>query len=388
MKRREFIQNTALFGAAAGLMGSSLCYAMRGVGKNIYESSSIFLQEKENRNKKVYEILNSTLVINGLDPSVLNERYLTMLQRGGVNCWHITMGGLESFSAAYNFVDEHGDSVAVATTAEDIIQAYKENKIALIFGWQYADELVDIRMASDLPPFKTNLRAFYELGLRITGLAYNVTNYFCGGNVDADIGLTSYGRRLVEEIHSLGIILDVGGHMSEKAAFEALEISKGKTVICSHTNVRAINDNLRCISDRLIEAIAKTGGVIGISAINDFHVRNKSHSHTPVSPQTTLEKHLDQYDYVRKLVGVDHVGLAPDFVEGSSPIPIDQEINEVIWPAESASKGPILYVKGFEDITQLPNVVVGLMERGWSSSDIHKLLGENWLIVYEKVWGS
>jgi membrane dipeptidase len=85
-------------------------------------------------------------------------------------------------------------------------------------------------------------------------------------------------------------------------------------------------------------------------------------------------------------VGADHVGIAPDFV-ADVPVPVDVEFNEAVWPKDWNSKEWI-YVKGFEDITQLPNVVKGLIERGWSTGELRKLLGENWLRVYEKVWGA
>jgi membrane dipeptidase len=157
-------------------------------------------------------------------------------------------------------------------------------------------------------------------------------------------------------------------------------------VICSHTNIRALNENPRCISDRLIEAIAATGGVVGITAMNDFHARNPSNAGEDTTPQVGLDRHLDQYDHIRKLVGADHVALGPDFVEGTT-VPTDEQSNTVIWPWYWNSKKWI-YIKGFENIAELPNVVGGLLDRGWSSAEIRKVLGENWLRVYERVWGA
>jgi membrane dipeptidase len=163
-------------------------------------------------------------------------------------------------------------------------------------------------------------------------------------------------------------------------------MTSGRPVICSHTNVAAIADNPRCVSDRLIEAIAKTGGVIGITAFNDYLVRNRKDEKTPHSPQVTVEEYVDQFEYIKKLVGVEHVGLGPDFVEGRN-INYDN-INREVMPPEMMSQGTWLYVKGFENISELPNVTKSLIRRGWSTGDIRKVLGENWLRVYKQIWGA
>ncbi len=160
-------------------------------------------------------------------------------------------------------------------------------------------------------------------------------------------------------------------------------MSSGIPMICSHTNIAAIADNPRSTSDRVIEAIAKTGGVIGLTAVNDYHVRGKKDVNVPHSPWVTVEEHLDQYDYLRKLAGFDHIGLGPDFIDregiGNQSAAIDRRI---------ISDGSWLYVKGFEKIRELPNVTRGLIKRGWSTHEIRKVLAENWLRVHKKVWGS
>lgn len=209
---------------------------------------------------------------------------------------------------------------------------------------------------------------------------------FGSGCLEPNLGLTRAGRRLVEEIHSLGIVLDVGGHTGEQTSLDALAMSAGVPVVCTHTNVAAIADNPRSTSDRVMEAIAKTGGVIGVSAVNDFHVRGRKDADVPPSPRVDVEKYIDQFEYIRKRVGVDHIGLGPDFVDGMS-LPYDA-VNQTVIPREMVSEGPWLYVKGFETISELPNVTRAFIKRGWSTRDIHKVLGQNWLRVYEKVWGA
>lgn len=386
MNRRAFMRTATIVGAAAGFARLSGAWAMPPTvveqGSGVVAPTLDELDRSPGRDP--WAIQRSTLVVDGLDSSaLLNEKYLEILKAGGVNCLSggAGGGGIQGFADAYNFLDNHSDEIILATTVREIRQAQQQDKLAVVWGWQSAEALGD----PNRPP-RTPLRAYYQLGLRRCGIAYNVANWFGGGCLEPDVGLTRAGRRLVEEVHKLGIVLDVGGHTGEQTSLDAIALSAGRLVICSHTNVAALNDNPRCISDRLIEAIAKTGGVIGLTALNDFHVRSRTDVNIPRSPQTTLDKHLDQYDYLRQLVGADHIGLGPDFVEGRF-IPLET-LNPLLNGREIGSDPPWLYVKGFENIAELPNVTRGLIERGWSTGEIRKVLGENWLRVYEKVWGA
>lgn len=329
---------------------------------------------------------NDTLVVNGLDPSALRPEYLDLLAAGGVHCWHRSAGGMADFARVLDFCDTHADRVGLAHTVADIRRLHAGGRIAIINGWQSANVL--IADGSEEEPAIFHLRAYRELGLRICSITYNTVNAFGGGALRPDVGLTGAGRKLVEEIHKQRLILDVAGHTNEKTSFEALKISSGVPVICSHTNILALTDNPRCSSDRILEAIAATGGVIGLTAFNDFHARTRHDAHIPRTPQVGLDKHLDQYDYLKKLVGVDHIGLGPDFVEGRNrPGIIGDHNRDMMSPEAYSQDVPWFYVEGFENISELPNVIRGLAERGWTPEEIRKVMGGNWLRVYQQVWG-
>ena len=365
MNRREFIRNAALAGGAAALAPGAAARALGGIHSGPQDD---------------------TLVVNGLDPSNLSEEYVAMNRAAGVNCWHKTMGGLWTFSDAYNFVDEHPHLVRVVKTVKEIRQAKEEGKLGLLFGWQAAGVLSGPRNGendwwSKVP--RTNLRSFYELGLRICGIAYQIVNAFGGGGIEGQVGLTRAGRRLVEEIHKLRIILDVGGHTGDQTSFDALAMSSGVPVICSHSNTRALANSTRNLSDRLIEAIARTGGVIGVVAISDFVMRGKEMAEVEPSPLGTVDDMVRHADHIKKLVGAEHVGLGPDFTHGQS-LNRDYEL----FGPDVMDKGPRRYVKGFENITELPNVVAALERHGWTPAETRGFLGGNWIRVYEKVWGA
>lgn len=326
----------------------------------------------------------STVVVDGLDGAAFTEKYLQMLKAGGVDCWHQSVGGFAAFARLLTLLDEHSDMIVQAGTVREIKQAREQGKMSHVAGWQSADPLL---MDANGQPAIGNLRAYKQLGLRIVSIAYNNSNVFGGGCLDPDVPLTRLGQKYVEEIHKQRLLLDVCGHTGERTSLDAINISKGVPVICSHTNIRAIADNPRNISNKLIEAIAGTGGVIGLTSFSDFHTRSRKDAHVKYSPQATLDQHLDQYDYLKKLVGVDHIGLGPDFMTGRADldaIGMDRDR----WPADAYSELPFHMVKGFETIIELPKVTQGLLDRGWSVAEVRKVLGENWLRVYEKAWGA
>ncbi len=327
---------------------------------------------------------NQAIVVEGLFAGAIRSSHLEGMKKGGVHCG--VAGGprdMASYAELLRFFDAHRAELVHAKSVADIRRARAEGKISNVFCWQYADGLGSAFNDIMGSP-KTPLRAFQEIGLRIIGLCYNVANLFGAGNLEPKVGLTRAGRRLVEEIHSLRMVLDVGGHTGEQTSLDAIAMSSGVPVICTHTNIASIANNPRCTSDRVIDAIAGTGGVIGITAVSDFHVRGDGF--TGKLPQVDIEKHLDQYDYIKKRVGVDHVGMGTDFVDGMS-IPYGGGINPEIIPPDVIAE-PWMYVKGFESIDQLPNLIAGLRRRGWTQEEIDKAMGHNWLRVYEKVWGA
>ncbi|HET6566158.1 MAG TPA: membrane dipeptidase [Xanthomonadales bacterium] len=375
MKRRDYL--IAALSAAAALP------VMRVSAEQAVATPSATAVD-EDKVKEARALQRSTVVVDGLDPSALTVEYLEMLQAGGVDCWHQSVGGMASFAGLLSFCDEHSQSIEQAGTVRDIRRIRKQGKIAHVSGWQSAEPL--LADAGGQVALK-NLRSYHRLGLRIASIAYNNPNTFGGGCLDQDFPLTRAGQRYVEEIHAQRLVLDVGGHTGEATSFGALEISSGVPVICSHTNLRALVDNPRNISNGLIEGIARTGGVVGLTSVSDFHTRSTADAAVERSPQATLDQLLDQFDYLKELVGVDHIGIAPDFMTGR--VDVDKGgLKREMWPADVYSNWPWNWVRDFETIVELPNLTQGLLDRGWSDPDVRKVLGENWLRVYQQVWGA
>lgn len=366
--------------AAAAMVGTG---AMHGAQANTHHPNAA---KEGHAEGPVGTRPGAAIVVDGLDCSILTERYIGLLQQGTVHCMHRSMDGLDTFADLHDFIDSHPQLV-VARSVEEIQAAHDQGRIALVLGWQDATYLEERIKDPNQGRPKTLLRAYYEMGLRIIGLCYNIANTFGAGNMEGTVPLSRAGRVLVEDIHHLNMLLDVGGHTGERTSLDAIAMSQGRPVICSHANIAAIADNPRNLSDRLIDAIAATGGVIGLSAVNDFHVRERKDMHTPHSPRVGVSAYVDQMEYLKRRVGVDHIGIGPDFTEGLNP-DYDTLHQSLAINGEIISEGPWLYVEGFENIARLGNVTAEMRRRGWKGDEIDKVLGMNWLRVYRRAWGA
>lgn len=377
MKRRQWIKLGLLSGATA--MTPGIGHALETNG-NLLDRMRAYKQDP-----RAIQLHADTLVVNGLDVSTVTEEYIELLKIAKINCWHKSMGGLDHFSDVHNFIDKH-DEVIFAKSVQDIHQAYQNNQLALIAGWQSADVLGTRIVNMQYGPPSTSLRAYYELGLRIVGIAYNLTNIFGGGCLADDVPLSRAGKVLVEEIHKLNMLLDVGGHTGEQTSLNAIAISSGRPVICSHTNIASLANNYRNTSDRVIDAIVDTGGVIGLSALNDYHVRDSIRDlDKPFVKHVGVSALVDQMDYLKKRVGVNHIGIGPDFIHGRG---IDYETtNQSLAIGREILSDKWMYLKDFENIAQAPNITREMIGRGWSTSEIKQVLGDNWLRVYKQAWG-
>jgi membrane dipeptidase len=331
------------------------------------------------------------ITVDGCSPTAPTEEYLAMLRQGGVNCWHMSgTGDLRSLAQWHEFLAQHTEEVALARSERQIREIAAGGKIAVTFGWQWADPLIDPRFNdwASRPP-RTSLRAYYVLGLRVVNLTYNVANQFAGGCLDPVVGLTRAGQWLVATMQELGILVDCGGHTGERASLDIIEMAQ-RPVVCTHSNVLALNDNPRNTSDRVIEGIARTGGVFGVSAINAFMRWNRDsipNGRASVE-RANVGRFVDELDYLKHLVGVDHVGFGFDFTHGAPPVNIDPEQSSLLTPEMTYPMvDTIEYVEGLEDITCIGAIEAALRERGWHEDEIRKCYGDNWMRVYRAAWG-
>ena len=190
-----------------------------------------------------------------------------------------------------------------------------------------------------------------------------------------DAGLSAFGRDVVRELNACGVAVDLS-HCGPRTTLEAIEASS-KPVLFTHANARALVDNPRNKTDEALLALAAGGGVVGAVAFRSFLA--------PLTREATLDDLLDQIEYLVELLGPDHVGLGTDFTEGRPEGFLERAFGRNAPPGVTPDwpwVGPV----GFRAVDDFPNVTAGLLARGFDELTVRKILGENFLRVFEEVW--
>lgn len=213
------------------------------------------------------------------------------------------------------------------------------------------------------------LKVFYALGVRVLQPTWNYRNELADGALESGVGgggLSQFGVQVIQHMNELGMVIDLA-HIAEPGAFDALEASQ-EPVIVSHGNAKAICPHPRNLGDDLIDAIAESGGCIGVQWSPGRVDRENP----------TLEGMVDHIVYVADRVGIDHVGIGLDRIEFTGVKP----------PQDTRfSSNEPKTLKGFKDIRDMPKITVMLSERGFSESDVRKVLAQNFFRVFRQVVG-
>lgn len=290
---------------------------------------------------------------------------------------------LDMIDYVYRAAEKYPNEFMLAYSVADIRRAKKQKKIAALMGIEGGHAIEDSLMA---------LRDFYRLGVRYMTLTHNNTNNWADACCDTAThnGLSDFGKEVVREMNRIGMLVDVS-HVSDKTMSDVFDVSTAP-VIASHSSARALGDRPRNIPDDLLRRFTKNGGVVMINfypgfidakviaASNERTARlkpqmdalteqykddakkleeetNKLLAANPL-PITPLSVLIDHFDHVAKVAGVDHVGIGSDF-DGVPSLPV-----------------------GMEDISKLPNLTYELLKRGYSESDVRKILGENFMRAF------
>jgi membrane dipeptidase len=340
---------------------------------------------------------NDDFDLGGTPPTPYRTNIARMKQGGQtaeffslyIKPWYVAHGGaarrtLDMIDSVYRAVERHPNDLMFATTSADIRRAKAQNKIACLMGIEGGHAI-----ENSLP----TLREFYRLGVRYMTLTWNNTNDWAdaGRGERKHNGLSDFGKEVVREMNRLGMLVDVS-HVSDKTMSDALDISKAP-IIASHSSARALSNVPRNIPDDLLRRIAKNGGVVQVNFYSLFvdqktvspqadqrgerlraqqealslkyaddperlaEEGDKLEAQYPLPP-LPLSKLIDHIDHIVKVAGIDHVGLGPDF-DGANDFP-----------------------KGARDVSMYPNITYELLKRGYSETDIRKILCENLLRVF------
>jgi|SRR5580765_3645643 len=312
-----------------------------------------------------------------------------------INPNHYAQKTLDLIDSVYQQAAHHPDRMMMAFTVDDIEHAHKEHKLAALMGIEGGHSIEnDIHL----------LRDFHRLGVRYMTLSWSNTNEWADSSGDINDtkiqhhnGLTDFGKDVVLEMNRLGMMVDIS-HVADKTFWDAIATTKAP-VIASHSSARALVNHPRNMTDDMLRAVAKNGGVVQVNFFSGFDdpkfleasnaqakdrdaavemqlskIRAEGKPLTyldedtierewlgkiPRPPFSTL---IDQIDHIAKVAGVDHVGLGSDFdgVSGATPA-------------------------GIDSAADLPKITQALLDRGYSADDIRKILGGNLLRVLREV---
>jgi membrane dipeptidase len=280
---------------------------------------------------------------------------------------------LEQIDIARRLIAAYPDRFAPALAADDIKREFKRGRIASFLGME-GGHAIENSLGT--------LRAYYALGVRYMTLTHNVTLDWADAALDSarHDGLTDFGREVVREMNRLGMLVDLS-HTSPAAMSDALDVAEAP-VIFSHSSARALVNHKRNVPDSILARLPKNGGVVMVTFVPDFvsqEVADWAETYDSVGkelgrtvsdtaertrrltewstvnprPRATLAQVADHIDHIRKVAGVEHVGIGSDF-DGIENVPV-----------------------GLEDVSTFPALFAELIRRGWSDDDLRKLAGEN-----------
>lgn len=286
--------------------------------------------------------------------------------------WHDTRGMVEALTHTQSLLDSF-DWLNKALKAQDFRVAKENGTHVQFLATQKASYFEDDIHRMELA---------YEMGLRMMLMTYNEDNSLGGGCTSGkNLGVTEFGRAVIDFMNEKGVIVDTA-HSSKRTTLETCRYSDAP-VLASHCGAAAVFPHQRNKTDEEFEAVAATGGVVGVFAIPVF---------LSAKAEPTIDDMLDHIDHMVGVVGVDHVGIGLDW-----PLQLPKwALENVTQPATTTSGlgwrkehglNDTQNLIGFDDYRDLPNITRGLVSRGYSDEAIRKILGENFLRVFQQVVG-
>ncbi|HLJ15247.1 MAG TPA: dipeptidase [Bryobacteraceae bacterium] len=283
-------------------------------------------------------------------------------------------------------LDRYPDQIELATSAAAIERIARAGKIAAVLSAEGGHQIDD-----DLAV----LREYRRIGILSMTLSHFRNNDWADSSTDKPVhnGLTEFGKQVVREMNRIGMIVDVS-HVSDKTFYDALAVST-KPVLVSHSSCRALSDVARNITDDMLRALAKNGGVIGINfgegflnpkdaellkksinaisfqapdltgkALDDYAATEyRRDLEQSVKPFATIDDAVAQIDHAVKVAGIDHVGIGSDF------------------------DGIVAPPRGLEDISKMTYLAAALLKKGYRDEDVKKIMGGNTLRLIRQVVG-
>ena len=318
------------------------------------------------------------LIIDGLQYSRWSRKIFEQMREGGLNCVHVTIAyhencieSLRNIGQWNRLFEQHDDLIVKAGCAEAILEAKKNDRIAVVFGFQNCSPIEDDYRLVEI---------FHTLGVRFMQLSYNNQSLLATGCYERnDPGITRFGRQVIREMNRVGMVIDMS-HSAERSTLEAIEISD-RPVAITHANPSSFEPALRNKSDTVLKALGQSGGMLGFS-LYPFHLQGGS--------DCSLQEFCNMVSDTASLIGIDHIGIGSDLCQ-------DQPDSVVTWMRNGRWSKVTDYGEGtasnsgwpaqpewFGNATHFGNIINGLEQAGLMREDIEKIMGLNWLRFFRK----
>jgi membrane dipeptidase len=290
------------------------------------------------------------------DPSLFQPADFDRVRSSGIDVLHpaVELGGTDAYQTTrkwmgdwQHFINQNATRFQTVRTCRDLTSAKENGRVGILFGMQNSEHF---RWVEDVD-------YFYEQGQRISQLTYNENNRLgCGCGTRNDTGLSEFGAEVISAMNTCGMAIDVS-HASERTTLDAIEMSS-RPLLITHSNCRALVRHPRCKSDDAIRAMARKGGVMGITGVGAFLSTKRDAS---------IDDVLDHFDHVAQLVGVEHIGIGSDAGLDEGPAL------------------PHLKVRGLQQTRRVFDLTQGFLRRGYSEDDIQAILGGNFQRALDRI---
>ena len=320
---------------------------------------------------------NEFITIDGLNVSNWESKNVYRdLRKGNVNVINATVATWENYSQTLANIStwysrfNNRPEISLIKNVNDILKSADNNKTGIIMGFQNAS------------PIENNLDYLYtfnELHVKIIQLTYHERNLLGNGCYErSDEGLSNFGIDAIKIMNDIGILIDLS-HVGITTTIETIERSE-KPVAITHANPKSYYNVPRNKTDESLKLMASKGGVVGVTAIAPF-LKNGNDS--------TIEDYVDAISYTIDLIGLDHVAIGTDFT---------QDQPESFWKYIGAQQGtkfpstftdttnPSNYPINFETPDKFPDLINTMKNKGFANNEIAKVLGLNWIRIFQEVW--
>ncbi|MFC1442410.1 membrane dipeptidase [Streptacidiphilus sp. N1-10] len=330
------------------------------------------------------ELHRQSIVIDGAAPLAANAQGVLDYMAGGFTAISATvsdnldgaLGTLRNIGLAHKIIRAASEMITVIRSAADIEAAKAAGKMGIILHFQGGDPIENRLDYID---------AYKSMGVGMIQLTYNVKNRIGDGcDERTDAGLSRFGLDVVKRLNEARIVVDCS-HTGHRTTMDIIEASERPTVF-SHAGCKAVHGSPRNILDDQIKAVAQSGGLVGANAFPAF---------VSGDAEPSLEQLIGHIKYVADLVGVDHIALGLDYSEGQHPYSnleqaqaiYDKFVETGEWLPGTYPPPPYHYPKGIETPASAVNLTEGLLNAGFSTEEVQKIIGGNWMRVFREVWG-